>query len=87
MKKIILLLCVATLLLSCKTETKEKLEEAKEAITSEMEENIDSAKIKAETKFDSIKEKAKTKKERSQTVRSETALLVRRNRHDVRGLQ
>ena len=54
MKKIILSLCIATLLLSCKTETKEKLEEAKEAITSEMEENIDSSKIKEETKFDYI---------------------------------
>ena len=48
MKKIVLALALSTLLFSCKEETKEKLEDAKEAVSSEVKEGIDSAKAKAE---------------------------------------
>jgi F0F1-type ATP synthase membrane subunit b/b' len=61
MKQIILTLCVATLLMSCKPETKQKLEEAKDAVTSDVKASLDSAKVKAKIRLDSIKENAKTK--------------------------
>ena len=61
MKKIILSLALASLFVGCKEETKEKLDDAKNAITEEVTATIDSAKVKAETEFDSVKEKAKTK--------------------------
>ncbi len=60
MKKIILSLALTTLLISCKEETKDKVQDASEAITSDVKEVADSAKIKAETTFDTIKAKTKT---------------------------
>ncbi|MGL2963013.1 hypothetical protein ACSVH2_04235 [Flavobacterium sp. RSB2_4_14] len=48
-------------MISCQDKTKEKLDDAKNAVTEEVTTTIDSAKIKAEAKIDSIKEKAKTK--------------------------
>ena len=61
-KKIILTLALATVILvSCQDKTKEKLEDAKDAVTEEVKAKIDSAKVKAETEFDSVREKAKTK--------------------------
>lgn len=59
MKKIILGVVLATLLISCKEETKEKLENARDAVGSEMKEAIDSVKIKTNMKLDSVRENAK----------------------------
>ncbi|MCA6423581.1 MAG: hypothetical protein IM568_12310 [Flavobacterium sp.] len=61
MKKIILSLAFVALLASCQDKTKEKLDEAKEAITKELTTSIDSAKIKAEAKLDTLKDKANSK--------------------------
>jgi PBP1b-binding outer membrane lipoprotein LpoB len=60
MKKIILSLALATLLISCKEETKEKIEDAGKAVTSDVKANIDSVKSKAKAKLDSVKIKAKS---------------------------
>ena len=49
MKKIIITLGFILSLISCKPETKEKLDDAKDAVGLEIKETIDSAKIKAET--------------------------------------
>lgn len=59
MKKIILSLVLATLLFSCKEETKEKVKDATNAVGSEMKESLDSVKEKAEKAIDSTKMKAK----------------------------
>lgn len=59
MKKIVLSLALTALLVSCKNETQEKLDAAKDAVTEEMKEGIDSAKVRAEKKLDSLKEKTK----------------------------
>jgi vacuolar-type H+-ATPase subunit H len=61
MKKTITTLCLISLLVSCKPETKEKLNDAKEAVGVEIKETIDSAKIKAETALDSTKIKIESK--------------------------
>jgi PBP1b-binding outer membrane lipoprotein LpoB len=61
MKKIILSLALATLLISCKEETKEKLEDAGKAVTSDIKANIDTVKAKAKSKIDSAEIKAKSK--------------------------
>ena len=59
----LVLACFASslILVSCQDKTKEKLEDAKDAVTEEVTATIDSAKIKAASEFDSVKEKAKTK--------------------------
>ncbi len=58
MRKIILgLAFLAAVTVSCKEETKEKLDEAKEAVTSEVEEKIDTATVKVEKAVDSLKAK------------------------------
>jgi hypothetical protein len=58
MKKIILgLAFLAAVTVSCKEETKAKLDEAKEAVTSEVEEKIDTATVKVEKAVDSLKSK------------------------------
>ena len=46
MKKIIVSLAIATLLFSCKEETKEKVKEATTAVTTEVKETADSVKVK-----------------------------------------
>ena len=61
MKKIIVTLGFIALLISCKPETKEKLDDAKNAVGLEIKETIDSAKIKAETTLDSTKIKIESK--------------------------
>lgn len=60
MKKIILSLAFVSILISCKEETKEKIEDAGKAITSEAKANIDSLKTKAKSELDSAKVKAKS---------------------------
>lgn len=60
MKKIILSLALATLLISCKDETKEKLEDAGKAVTSDVKATIDTVKAQAKSKLDSAKIKAKS---------------------------
>ena len=60
MKNIILSISIALLLISCKEETKDKLKEAKEALSLEMKNAVDSVKTKAETALDSVKTKAKS---------------------------
>jgi hypothetical protein len=61
MRKIILgLAFLAVVTVSCKEETKEKLDEAKEAVTSEVEEKIDTATVKVEKAVDTLQ--AKTSK-------------------------
>lgn len=61
MKNLFLSLALVTLLVSCKEQTKEKLDAAKDAVTEEMKNNIDSAKIKAAIELDSLKQKTKSK--------------------------
>ena len=51
MKNLFLSLALVTVLVSCKEETKEKLDAAKDAVTEEVKSNIDSAKIKAASEF------------------------------------
>ncbi len=55
MKKIVLSLALVALLASCKNETQEKLDAAKDALKEEVNETIDSATIKANIKIDSLK--------------------------------
>lgn len=63
-KKIILSLAlVSIVLVACQDKTKEKLDDAKVAVTEEVKETIDSAKIKAQTKIDSAKIKSAEKLE------------------------
>jgi hypothetical protein len=61
MKKIILSLVFATLLISCKEETTEKVKEATKAVSADLKQAADSAKVKAKKVLDSTKmgEKAK----------------------------
>lgn len=62
MKKIFFGIALATLLVSCQEETKEKVKEASEAVEADLKKAADSAKIKAKKAIDSSKvgEKAKT---------------------------
>jgi vacuolar-type H+-ATPase subunit H len=61
MKKIFLGIALATMLFSCKEETKEKVKEASEAVGADLKQAADSAKVKAKKAIDSSKvgEKAK----------------------------
>lgn len=59
MKKIILVFALALLIVSCKKETKEKVEEATEAVGSDMKQNVDTAKVKMDTAIDTAKSKVK----------------------------
>lgn len=61
MKKIFLGIALATTMLSCQEETKEKVKEASEAIGTDLKQAADSAKVKAKKAIDSSKvgEKAK----------------------------
>jgi vacuolar-type H+-ATPase subunit H len=61
MKKIILTLALATLLISCKEETKEKVKEASKAVGGNLKQAADSAKVKAKKVLDSTKIGEKTK--------------------------
>jgi PBP1b-binding outer membrane lipoprotein LpoB len=61
MKKIIFSLTLATLLISCKEETREKVKEASKAVTSDMKIALDSAKVKASKVIDTAKRKDKVK--------------------------
>ena len=59
MKKIIVFLAAATLLFSCKEETKEKVKEATDAVGTEVKQSLDSVTEKAKKAIDSSKTKAK----------------------------
>ena len=61
MKKIFLGIALATMLFSCKEETKEKVKEASVAVGADLKQAADSAKVKAKKASDSSKvgEKAK----------------------------
>ncbi len=61
MKKIFLGIALATTMLSCQEETKEKVKEASEAVGADLKLAADSAKVKAKKAIDSSKvgEKAK----------------------------
>ena len=61
MKKIFLGILLATTMLSCQEETKQKVKEASEAVGADLKQAADSAKIKAQKAIDSSKvgEKAK----------------------------
>lgn len=61
MKKIFLGIALATTMLSCQEETKEKVKEASEAVGTDLKQAADSAKVKAKKAIDSSKvgEKAK----------------------------
>ena len=59
MKKIYVLLAIATLGLACKEETQEKVKEASKAVSTDVKESIDSVKTKAEKEIDSSKISAK----------------------------
>ena len=61
MKKIILGLAIASLVLSCKEETQEKVKAASKAVGSDVKEGLNSAKIKAKKIIDSSKIKDKAK--------------------------
>ena len=61
MKKIILTLAIATFLISCKNETKEKVIEASKAVSTDMKVVLDSAKVKAAKVIDTAKVKSKLK--------------------------
>jgi hypothetical protein len=59
MKKALLgLAFIATLMTSCKNETKDQVKEATEAVGNEMEDAIDTAAVKVEAAADSTKVKA-----------------------------
>ena len=53
MKKIFLGIAIASTLLSCKEETKEKVKEASEAVGADLKQAADSAKVKAKNAIDS----------------------------------
>lgn len=61
MKKLFLGIALATTMLSCQEETKEKVKEASEAVGADLKQAADSAKVKAKKTIDSSKigEKAK----------------------------
>lgn len=61
MKNIFATLGLIALLISCKPQTKEKLDDVKDAVGSEIKETIDSATIKAETTIDCTKIKVVSK--------------------------
>ena len=61
MKKLILSLAIVTLIFSCKEDTKDKVEVATEAVTSDVKETVDSSKIKTETVLDTVKAKTEEK--------------------------
>jgi hypothetical protein len=61
MKKIILTLAFATLLISCKKDTKTKVQEATKAVSADMKVALDSAKVKAAKVFDTAKVKKNAK--------------------------
>lgn len=61
MKKTILSLAFLGVLASCQDKTKEKIDDATEAVTEDVKTIIDSAKLKAEAKMDTLKEKANAK--------------------------
>ena len=62
MRKIFLGIALATMLLSCQEETKQKVKEASEAVGADLKQVADSAKVKAKKAIDSSKvgEKAKS---------------------------
>ena len=57
MKKIILSLALTTLLISCKEETKEKIDEASKAVEAEVEQKMDTIKEKIDVVIDSTQSK------------------------------
>lgn len=61
MKKIFLGIALATTMLSCQEETKEKVKEASEAVGTDLKQAADSAKVKAKKAIDSSKEGEKAK--------------------------
>ncbi len=61
MKKIICTLLIATLLFSCKEETRDKVKEASKAVGTEVKENYKKAKIKASKVIDTTKVKENVK--------------------------
>ncbi len=61
MKKILLFLTIATLLFSCKEETKEKVKEATNAVGADVKQSIDSVTEKAKKAIDTSKIKQKAK--------------------------
>jgi hypothetical protein len=61
MKKLILTVAFAIALVSCKEETKTKVQEATKAVSADMKVALDSAKVKASKVIDTAKVKAKAK--------------------------
>lgn len=61
MKKLILIFLIVTALISCKAETKEKVQEATKAVSADMKVALDSAKIKAAKVIDTAKVKKQAK--------------------------
>ena len=61
MKKLLLSLAFVALLISCQEKTKEKFEEARDAVAKDITTTLDSAKIKAAARMDTLKAKAKIK--------------------------
>ena len=58
MRKVFLgLMILALISVSCKDETKEKIEEANEAVGAEMEEKMDSASVQIDKAMDTLKSK------------------------------
>ena len=57
MKKIFLTLACAVIVVSCQQKTKEKLEDAKDAIGTDIEQKIDTVTTKVETVVDSVQSK------------------------------
>ncbi len=58
MKKIILSLAFTAVLISCQEKTREKLDEAGDAVVEDVTTTMDSAKIKAEARLDTLKDRA-----------------------------
>ncbi len=61
MKKIILTLALVMVLISCKEETKAKVQEATKAVSVDMKVALDSAKVKASKVIDTAKVKKQAK--------------------------
>ena len=58
MKKTLLsLVCIAALMVSCKDETKAKIDEAKDAVGTELEAKIDTATVKMDKAVDTLQSK------------------------------
>lgn len=80
MKKVILGLALAALIVSCKKETEDKVEDATEAVGTEMEQTVDTAMVKTENAMDAVKAKTDTLVKKSAEKVEKTAKEVKESK-------